>query len=309
MRTMQQTVAMLTRAPKPIERARPRMAKLMAAALVFAATAAGAMPSPDALSLRSQHASLRDALARSPFHRPLLVQSAEAADELRGEIYAVVDQPFDTTAQVLTDKARWCDVMMLHQNVKRCRSDGGAADGTLGIVIGRKAEHTPEQGYKMDFTFGVPASAADFVRVQLSAAAGPLGTRDHRVTLRAAPLDAKRSFIHMSYAYEFGGLARLATQAYLATAGRDKVGFTVAGRTEDGQPVYINGVRAMLERTAMRYYLAIEACLGALAAPAAQQQDKRLHDWFDLTEQHPRQLRELRRDEYLAIKRRDLATL
>jgi hypothetical protein len=277
----------------------------MAAAWAFAAVAAGAMPSTDAQSLRSQHAGLRDALAHSPFHRPLLVQSSEANDELRGEIYAVVDQPFAATAQMLKDKTRWCDVMMLHQNVKRCRNSGN----TLGIVIGRKAEHTPEQGYPMDFAFSVPASAADFLRVQLSAAAGPLGTRDHRVTLRAAPLDAQRSFIHMSYAYEFGGLARLATQAYLATAARDKVGFTVAGRGEDGQPVYIHGVRAMIERNAMRYYLAIEACLGALAAPAAHQQEKRMHDWFDLTEQHPRQLREMRRDEYLAIKRRDLATL
>jgi len=59
---------------------------------------------------------------------------------------------------------------------------------------------------------------------------------------------------------------------------------------------------------AMRYFLGIEAYFSAMAAPPAQQQEKRLHDWFALTEQHPRQLHELERDEYLAIKRRELAT-
>ena len=78
---------------------------------------------------------------------------------------------------------------------------------------------------------------------------------------------------------------------------------------KEGQPVYINGVRGMVERNAMRYYLAIEAYFGAMSAPTAQQQqEKRLHDWFALTEEHPRQLHEMERDEYLAIKRRELAT-
>jgi hypothetical protein len=281
---------------------------LRAAVAALAATAAtvAAAPSPGALTLRSHHELLRDAFASSPFRRPLLVQSSEARDELKGEIYAIVDQPFAATVQMLRDRSRWCDVMMLHQNVKRCRPDPHA--GTLAIVVGRKAQHTSEQGHRMDFKFDVPASAPDFVRVQLAAASGPLGTRDHRVTLQAAPLDATSSFIHLSYAYSSGGLARMATQAYMATAGRDKVGFTVT-RIEGGKPVYINGVRGIVERNAMRYFLAIEAYFGALAAPPAQQQEKRMQDWFALTEQHPRQLHELERDEYLAIKRRDLAAL
>jgi hypothetical protein len=298
---------MQIRMPTPSELVRPHL-RLLAAALLSLAAAAVAATSPDAVTLRGKHEILRDAFASSPFQRPLVVQSSEVNDELKGEIYAVVDQPFHTTVQVLKDKTRWCDLMMLHQNVKRCRTAGTAPDEALGLVIGRKAQHTPDQGYKMDFTFAVAESGADFVRVQMAAQAGPLGTRDHRVTLQAAPLDAKRSFIHMSYAYSFGGVARMATQAYLTTAGREKVGFTVTGKTDDGKPVYINGVRGMVERNAMRYYLAIEAYFSAMAAAPPQQQEKRLHDWFALTEQHPRQLHELERDEYLAIKRRELAT-
>ena len=260
--------------------------------------------SPDSAALRGRHEALRDALASSPFRRPLVVQSTAANDELKGEIHAVIDQPFSHTVQMLKDKARWCDVVMLHQSVKRCQAVGGDA---MAIVVGRKAEHTAQQGYQMDFTFDLQALGPDFVRVQMAADAGPMGTRDHRVALEAAPLDGARTFIHMSYAYSFGGVARMVTQAYMTTAGRDKVGFTVTGKTAAGQPVYINGVRGMVERTAMRYFLAIEAYFSALSAPPAQQQERRMSDWFALTEQHPRQLHEMERDEYLAIKRRDLA--
>ena len=34
---------------------------------------------------------------------------------------------------MLKDKARWCDVVMLHQNVKRCRTDGGDTMAILGV--------------------------------------------------------------------------------------------------------------------------------------------------------------------------------
>ena len=291
------------RMPTPLELAR----RLAVCALAALGAASWAL-SPHAATLRGKHEILHDAFANSPFQRPLVVQSSQADDELTGEIYAVVEQPFKTTVQVLKDKARWCEVMMLHQNIKRCRAGGAVPEETLDLVIGRKAQHKPEQGYKMDFRFDVPMSAPDFVRVQMAAESGPLGTRNHRVTLQAAPLDARSTFIHLSYAYSFGGLARMATQAYMTTAARGKVGFTVTGKGDDGKPVYINGVRGMVERNAMRYFLAIEAYFGALAAPSAQQQEKRLHDWFALTEQHPRQLHELERDEYLAIKRRELAT-
>ncbi|HET9206786.1 MAG TPA: hypothetical protein VFO28_11150 [Burkholderiaceae bacterium] len=290
-----------------------------AAALVLAAVCSAAPQqsaaccdakamSPEATALRGKHDILRGDFANSPFKRPLVVQSSDSNDELKGEVYAIVDHPFKTTLQVLQDKSRWCEVVMLHQNVKQCRAGAETPKDRMAIVIGRKAEHSPAQGYKMDFTFNVDALTADYVRVQMSAREGPMSTRDHRVMLQAAPLDAQRSLIHLSYGYSFGGVARMATQAYMTTAGRDKVGFTITGKTKEGDPVFINGVRGMVERNAMRYFLAIEAYFGAMSAPSAQQQEKRLQDWFALTEEHPRQLHEMERHEYLANKRRDLAT-
>ena len=90
----------------------------------------------------------------------------------------------------------------------------------------------------------------------------------------------------------FGAQARLAMQAYLSTFGRDKVGFTVVGKTQDGKPIYVGDFRGALERNAMRYYLAIEAFLGSVSAPAPQQFEKRLQTWYASVERYPLQLHE-----------------
>jgi hypothetical protein len=56
---------------------------------------------------------------------------------------------------------------------------------------------------------------------------------------------------------------------------------------------------------ACRYYLALEAYLDTLAAPAAQPMERRLHAFLAGLERHPPQLHELELAEYLEIKRRD----
>ncbi|MDT4876423.1 hypothetical protein FQZ97_1118590 [compost metagenome] len=95
--------------------------------------------------------------------------------------------------------------------------------------------------------------------MRLEAEDGPLGTRRYRIKLEAVALDERRSFLHLSYSYAYGLAARLATQAYLATLGRNKVGFSIVAHDAEGQPVYIGGMRGVIERNTMRYYLAIEA--------------------------------------------------
>ena len=140
---------------------------------------------------------------------------------------------------------------------------------------------------------------------ELLAAEGPYGTRNYRILLQATPLPGGRSFLHFSYAYESGALTRLATQAYLATFGRGKVGFTVIGRQSDGTPQFIGGMRALVERGAMRYFLALEAYLDALAATPSEQFEKRLDHWYSASERFPRQLHEIDRATYLDLKRAD----
>ncbi|MGF1645270.1 MAG: hypothetical protein ACFCUJ_16650 [Thiotrichales bacterium] len=94
-------------------------------------------------------------------------------------------------------------------------------------------------------------------------------------------------------------------KTYLATVGRDKVGFTLIGERENGQPEYIGGMHGVVERNTMRYHLAIDAYLGAVDTPPRARLDKRLQDWFTATVQYPHQLHEVNQTAYLNMKRRE----
>ncbi len=282
----------------------PLRAALLAALLALCAMHPA--QAQDAAALKARHDSLKERLASNPFKQPLVLESTQTSGDLKGDVYAVVDRPFDVVAPALQKTAQWCELLMLHLNVKGCSSAGSAPAETLSLVVGRKFDQPLDDGYPIQFAYSVPAASADYLRVQMSADSGPLGTRNYRLALEAVPLDEQHSFVHMSYAYAYGTAARLAMQAYLATTGRDKIGFSITGKGDDGQPVYVDGVRAVLERNTMRYYLAIETYLASLAVPAPERQEKRLRDWFAATERHARQLHEMERDDYLAMKRREL---
>ncbi len=283
-----------------------RRVSLLALVLLLTGAFAGLVQAQDAATLRARHDSLRDKLASSPFLRPLVLESTQSSGDLKGDVYAVVDQPFNVVEPALQGMDHWCELLMLHLNVKGCSPAGKPPAEVLSLVLGRKFDQPLDDGYQVDFAYRMPASDADYLRVQMTADTGPVGTRNYRLALEAVPLDDRHSFIHMSYAYGYGAAARIAMQAYLATAGRAKIGFSVTAKGDDGKPVYIDGVRGVVERNTMRYYLAIEAYLGALSAAPADQQEKRLRDWFAATERHAAQLHEMERDEYLAMKRREL---
>jgi hypothetical protein len=57
----------------------------------------------------------------------------------------------------------------------------------------------------------------------------------------------------------------------------------------------------------MRYYLAVESYLGSLSQPPGRQFSSRIEHWFDATEQYRRQLHEMDRADYLAMKQSEYA--
>lgn len=263
----------------------------------------------DAAALRARQSELGAALADSAFGRPLVLESVQQGDRLSGEIHAVIAQPFAVAAAALQSHQAWCDILMLHLNVKHCLALGTGADRRLEIAIGRKHDQPVADAFALSLGYRILVSQPDYLALRLEAAEGPLGTRDFRIGLELTPLPSGGSFLRLNYAYRYGLAARLALQGYLATLGRDKVGFSIVGRAADGSPIYIEGLRGAVERNTLRYYLAVEAYLGALALPAARRPERRLQAWFDATERHARQLHELDRDDYLAMKRRELARL
>jgi hypothetical protein len=272
--------------------------------LLCATFLCGPAQAQDAAALRARHAALHEQLANNPFGRSLHVESSSSGGTHKGEIHAVIEQPYRVVAPALARAAHWCDILTLQVNVKRCNASDDGGGETLAALITRKPREPAESAYRVEFRYNATASA-DYLQVALRARSGPVGTRDYEIRLEAAPLDSRRTFMHMSYAYTLGSMARLAMDAYLAGAGRDKVGFSVVDRRPDGRPVYVDGVRGVVERSAMRYYLAIEAHLESLGAPPAQRLEARLRRWYAASARYP-QLREaVSLDEYVEMKRRE----
>jgi len=276
----------------------------MALALALVAASHSPVAAQEAAGLRARHVALQDRLASNQFGRPLVLESAQTSGDLKGDVYAVVDHPFSAVQQGLQSAEHWCDILILHLNVKRCRIAGGG--NTLSLAVGRKFDQPIDDAYQLDFAYRVVATTADYLQVQLTAEEGPLSTRNYRIQVEAVPVDAKRSVVHMSYAYGYGMAARLAMQTYLATIGSSKVGFTILEKRADGNTVYQGGVLGLLERNTMRYYLAIDAYLNALPLPAGEQVERRIRDWYASTERYAPQLHEMEQADYLDMKRREI---
>jgi hypothetical protein len=271
---------------------------------LLVAGAMGAM-ADDAPSLRAKYGELREELRSNSFHQPIYIDSTQAGDNVRGDVYAVLQHPFAEFSASMKDPSDWCAIMILPFNTKYCHAVEGQGGAVLQVRIGRKFDQPVQQAYRLDFALRPVAANADFFESRLDARSGPVGTRDYKIVVSAVPIEGGRTFMHLSYSYGVGAAGRFAMQAYLSTAGSDKIGFTVTGKDANGQPVYIGGVRGAIERNAMRYFLAIDAHLASLAVPAEQRVEKKIQAWFSSTERYPRQLREMDRSTYVAMKRNE----
>ena len=274
-------------------------AAVLACLLLSLAGHAAGLLGPSGLLAR--HASLGPQLASNAFGGPLVLQSDELPRRIEGDVYAVLEHPFATVSAALADPAQWCEILILHLNTKYCRRTELQGVPHVQLRVGRKEPQAIQSASPLDFAWRAPQVRPDYLSMQMDAPEGPYDTGDYRLFAEAVPLAGGRTFLHLGYGMSYGGASRFAMQLYLGTIGRDKVGFTRVGR--GGAEEFVDGMRGVVERNTMRYYLAIDAYLGSLALPPGQQLEKRLQAWFDATERYPRQLHEVERDAYLRMKR------
>jgi len=253
--------------------------------------------------LQTQRNTLDQQLQHNLFARPLVLHSSQTAQGLRGDMYALMPFAFASVSSALQDPQQWCEVMILHLNTKYCHAVNGTQGVQLNVNIGSKTPQSLTESKRLALTYAVTASDPDYFEVRLSAEDGPMGTRDYQITLEAVALAPEQTFLHLTYAYSANLLARLTMQTYLATVGSDKVGFTVLSQSAGGQPIWITGLRAVVERNTMRYYLAINSYLATRQQPPSQRFEASLQNWFSASENYPRQLHEIERPAYLAMKR------
>ncbi|MBC5766974.1 hypothetical protein H8R02_21085 [Ramlibacter sp. GTP1] len=255
-------------------------------------------------ALQARHQALAPQLADNPFGAQLALQSQEARNRLEGDVYAVLDHPLDAVAAALSEPARWCDVLILHLNTKYCRHEHEAGDAVrLDVRVGKKTEQALGSATRVQFEWQPPQSRAGYFVASMAAPDGPYDTNNYTLLVEAVPLDGGRTFLHMGYGFGFAGASSFAMKMYLATIGAGKVGFSTAGTP----PQLVGGMRGVVERNTMRYYLAIRCYLDSLKVPAAQRVDQRFAAWFDATEKYARQLHEVDREEYLRMKRNEYA--
>lgn len=280
---------------RPAFQSLPRIASIAFAMSVFAAST----PASEA-ELKAKLDTLRPQLVASTFKHNMLLQSSDTTNGRKGDVFAIVDQPINVVSEALKDPTRWCEAMLLHVNNRECEVAKKPSGDTIMLKVVRKFDHPATSAFSAPFDFRLIDSTPRHLEVGMVSASGPLGTSNYRISLEAVPVSQERSFLHFSYSYEESFLARTATQAYLSVFGNKKVGFTVVGRTADGKPEYIKGTRGLVERNAMRYFLAIDAYL---ATPNDRQAQR--NAWYSATELYPQQLHETDRTAYLAGKLED----
>src|ERR1044071_9765513 len=87
--------------------------------------------------------------AGNPFGRTLHVQSTAVGGAHKGEIRAVIDQPYGVVATALARPEHWCDILTLQVNIKRCEPSSAA----LVAFIARKPRVRVADTHRIDFRF------------------------------------------------------------------------------------------------------------------------------------------------------------
>ena len=254
--------------------------------------------------LSSYYHELQEAAKQGPFGLPLQVRTEERQNLVSAEVHGIIDHPLEAFGAAVAEPVSWCEFIPLNLNIKACTTQRNAQEALLTLYIGGKGYLSPEAASQQPYRFLVRERQPKYVAVSLSALQGLLGTKAHQLEFEAASVDG-RTVVALRSSYEQSAVSKLATAIYLATVGRDKVGFSRERVGPDGQASFVRGAQGMIERNLMRYYLVLKAFLDTRALPDSGRFEARISTFYDLMERYPAQLHEMERAEYLDVKRRE----
>ena len=208
--------------------------------------------------------------------------------------------------QFLGQYEQWCHFIPLHLNIKACTYLEKKDQKYLRFYAGAKGYVSPEKAHILQLSFNTNLKDGVF-SVRLFAADGPFDSANIDFNIRAIEVGESNDrglYLEFDLSSVPGLVANLA-KIYLITVGRNKVGFSRDGKTWSGKPKLVDGTRGATERNIVRYLLSIEAYLATVNVPEDERFERRLEHWFDATELYKKQLHELSRNEYIAIKKRE----
>ena len=209
----------------------------------------------DRASLQTRYLQFKQELKNSKFETPIYIQSHNSKYVHRGEVYGLVKNPnvtFDDLRSAFTRLENWCDFIPLHLNVKSCTYYRKNDASYLTFYVGGKYYDSPDNVYEVRYRFRVIKKDDDYFKVLLTAPKGPSGTRDYRLQLDAMRTNGTVCYRVIS-SYRPSAFSRFGTKFYLNTAGSHKVGFSVVGVDDAGKPIYVRGIKGIIERNVIRY--------------------------------------------------------
>lgn len=224
------------------------------------------------------------------------IQSSVNKNRLHADVYAVKKIAFHELVNKINRPEQWCRFITLHLNIKACVYQL-EPDEVLSFFAGRKFYEPAENAFELSYQFKINTLTDNYFELQLTAAEGPISTRDYQIKLEVLKTN-NDVLLHMSLSYLSSFTSRLGTSVYLSTIGADKVGFSqVKNETEEME--YVKGIEGIIERNVMRYFLALSVYL------ENGDQQQMVKNWFDATEQYTRQLHEVEKQDYLQAKQQE----
>jgi len=195
----------------------------------------------------------------------------------------------------------WCNIVLTHLNVRACTYKKVNDTWLLNIYNVNKSSEPLEDAYHMKFEYIVSALQPVYFGIALTAHDGPFHTKDHQFGLEAMPLEKDMTFVHFRYSFGYSAFGYFLMKIFVG----GRTGFSIIGTDNDGNPVYVGGMRGLVERDVVYYYLAILSYLDTLKAPADQRFDMQIGQWYDLTACFPKQLFEMKKEDYFKYKSQD----
>ena len=254
---------------------------------LFILSAVASADEADARMLRSQFSQFSAVTKPIVKSLPLRIQSREQDRHLRVNVYGLVNYPFSQVADVLARPAVMCDFLILNLNVKTCTYLSGNRRANMVIYVAGK-NYTPlYRTLQIKPYFELLKRDKNYLRVLMTSSETRRSLRQYSVLVEASPYK-NRTLVRFKSNYRASLIGQTATVAYLKTFARKKVGFTVIGRNQQNQPQYIRGMQGVIERNAVRSYLALQAYLETAGAPPKHRFETRLRRWFELTDVYTR---------------------
>ena len=263
---------------------------------LLAPAPADAMRGAQAPGLRAKYAALEPQLRNSQFQGPLYLDSVETRAAARATSMAWSSIPSPASSAALAKPANWCDILILHLNIKYCRGNAGPGYPAGGAGRAAKYDQPVTEASLLAFAWRAVAATP---RVPGRRARRPRAARSERATIGSCWRRCRSRAAAPSSTWAMrsatAALGQLAMSTYLATIGRDKVGFTPAARPIGGSRATSAEPGAWPSATPCATTWRSTPSWRALSAPPAEQlENAGWRHWFAATEKYPAQLHEMR---------------